>query len=262
MRRSVARVAYLAVMLTALLGNPAVAETYVWINGHCVCGDKGIPNVTVRVDRKVGEQWQTYSGSSTTKDRGIWGVGVLVEGVSWLRFRPIAPPGYTLYGARYPGGYHARYIPGVGIELQAPSANAGHFDFLFRCQQEPTPTATVTTTPTATAIPTTGALPTQTPFPGVEEWVDPPQSLENVVTQDALDLVAGWLASRGPLYQYAWDHGLGPFPIYGPVRVTFADFSGDVWEIEYILYPCGHLVWHDVSEPRRVRITQVDRYSW
>lgn len=255
MKHLVTRVACL-VVLVALLGNSALAETYIWINGHCDCDGKMVPNVTVRADRKVGQQWQTYSQASTTNISGIWGIGILVDGVSWLRLRPSAPPGYKLYGARYPGGYNARYVPGVGIELPAPSTNAGNFDFLFQCQQELTPSPMPTVTSTASPSPA------QTPFPGVEGWVNPPQALENVVVQTSLDLVSEWLYGRGPLYWYAWDHGLGPFPVYGPARVTYVDISGEVWEVEYILYPGGHLVWCDIREPNRVRITEVDPYNW
>lgn len=254
----IALVVYVGMVILAChaIGLAASAQESVWINGHCFCDGEPVVNVTVRAHRKTAQGWQPYPPSSTTKDRGIWGIGMSVVGVSWLRFVPAAPPGYTLYGARYPGGYHARYVPGVGIELPAPSANAGHFDFLFKCQQEATPT------PTVTATPTSGPLPTQTPFPGVEPWDDAPIALENAVAQTSLDLVAGWLHGRGPLYWFAWDHGLGPFPVYGPRRMTYVNPSGEQWTVEYILYPGGHVVWCDIREPTRVRITQVDPFIW
>jgi hypothetical protein len=237
----------------------AAAQAPVWINGHCFRdANIGISDVTVSLEYQRGGIWYTYNKTSETKDRGIWGIGIDTTDISWLILKPVAPVGYTLYGASYPGGYQARYLSGVGIKLVAPSTNAGHFNFLFTYTAEATPTPI----PTFTPIPTQEAFPTTTPFPGVVEWINPPQTVEDAIVKDSLDLVAFWLRGRGPLYWYAWDHGLGPFPVYGPKRVSYTDLSGKVWEIEYVLYPHGHLVWRDTREPTKVRITRVSRYSW
>ena len=239
---------------------------------HGSCEDDGgrmVDGVTVYVDRQVqfagvGWQWQAYPKSSTTNISGWWGITVPLDGVGRLRLRPVAPRDCRLVGARFPGGYQARYVQGVGVELPPPGGgSAGNFTFLFECREEPTPTVSPTPSPTVTATPTAGPRSTMTPFPGVEEWTDPPQTLENVVVEESLQLVAGWLKARDELYHYAYNKGLGCFPVQGPNRFMFTDVFGETWTIEYCLYPRGWLVWRDIRWPNKIRATKVmDPFWW
>jgi len=243
--------------LAMLLCSTVRAQTGVYVHGFCESDGEMLANVTVYIDRKVGWQWQTLPRSSTTNVSGYWGISVPVSGVNRLRLRAVAPREYRLFGARFPGGFQARYIPGVGIELPPPGGQAGNFAFLFTCQEVPSPT------PTATPVPTEAPRPTMTPFPGVEEWTDPPQTLENVVVEESLQLVASWLQARDEMYQYAYNKGLGCFPVQGPNRFMFTDVFGETWSIEYCLYPRGWLVWRDIRWPNKIRATKVmDPFWW
>lgn len=256
-------VTLIVVIALAAECHTARAGTARYVFGYCKTDDGMLANVTVYIDRQIDGQWQTFSRSSTTNISGWWGVYVPTTGVARIRIRPVAPEEYRLYGVSIPtGGYQARYIKGVGIELPPPDGNAGNFGLLFVRESGPPPIPT--STPIHTPVPTATLQPSPTPtvFPDWEDWIDPSAGLENVVAQEALELVSHWIVHSGPIAWAAWEYGLGPFPVYGPFEIVYQTPSGEIYHLQATLYPRGHLVWRDMQEPSRVRITQVDKYSW